>query len=86
MEHLVRGPLLQDSALTVQAPAEFFDRLTGCLITEPVKLTRSTCALRGQTFDRRSLQDWFRMYPGAAWCLLSVPSVQCKSVLACAPF
>ena len=81
MEHFVRGPIFQDSALTVQAPAEFFDRLTGCLITEPVKLMRSTHVSHGQTFDRRSLQHWFRMYPGAIRCSVSVLLAQHRKVL-----
>ena len=66
MEPLVRGPIYKDSPLTVRAPAQFFDCLTGSLITEPVRLRRSPCSTQGRTFDRRSLQEWFRKYPGEA--------------------
>ena len=72
MDCLVRGPILQDVDVTVRAPASFFCPLNGCLITEPVRLQLKSCS---QTFDRRSLQEWFRQYPGvhaaASWLLSS---------------
>ncbi len=66
---MVRGPILEDVDLTVQAPASFFCPLNGCLITEPVRLQLKSSS---QTFDRRSLQEWFRQYPGTWLALTSL--------------
>lgn len=59
------GPLFPSSTLTITAPAAYFDPLSGCLITEPVKLEKCNLAA-SQTFNRTSLEQWFRCAPGTA--------------------
>lgn len=60
----IEGRIFPGCRLTVRAPSAFFDPLTGCLITEPVKLTNALMP-QPRTFDRKTLQQWWIKCAGA---------------------